>query len=207
MFDIGFWEMAFIGVIALLVVGPDRLPKVAREVGSWIGKARRMIRDVKTDIKSELSAEELREFREFKQEISGAKEGFNEMKKSVTDSTGMADLKDELKAATDEINEGLNTDPEVLGVADSGSNSTEGKKPSGSGGSKKKAKSKVAKKKTAAKKKVAKKKTAKKKAASKKTAAKKASTKKITKKTAKKSSSKVVKKAPASKTADKKAKA
>ena len=202
MFDIGFWEMAFIGVIALLVVGPDRLPKVAREVGSWIGKARRMIRDVKTDIKSELSAEELKEFREFKQEISGAKEGFNDMKKSVTDSTGIADLKDELKAATDEINEGLNTDPEVLGVADAGSNSAEGKKSSRSSGSKKKAKSKTANKKTAAKKK-----TAKKKSAKKKTAAKKAPTKKITKKTTKKPSSKVVKKTPAKKAADKKAKA
>jgi len=207
MFDIGFWEMAFIGVIALLVVGPDRLPKVAREVGSWIGKARRMIRDVKTDIKSELSAEELREFREFKQEISGAKEGFNEMKKSVTDSTGMADLKDELKATTDEINEGLNTDPEVLGVAGAAADSAAGSKSASSSGSKKKTSSKAAKKKTAAKKKATKKKVAKKKTAKKKTATKKTPSRKTTKKTAKKSSGKVVKKASARKTADTQAKA
>jgi sec-independent protein translocase protein TatB len=42
MFDIGFWEMAFIGVIALVVIGPERLPGVARTAGLWVGKARRM---------------------------------------------------------------------------------------------------------------------------------------------------------------------
>ena len=38
MFDVGFWEMAFIGVIALVVIGPERLPGVARSVGLWVGK-------------------------------------------------------------------------------------------------------------------------------------------------------------------------
>ena len=40
MFDIGFWELAMLGVIALLVIGPERLPKAARVAGLWFGKIR-----------------------------------------------------------------------------------------------------------------------------------------------------------------------
>jgi len=60
MFDIGFWELIFILVIALLVVGPERLPRVARTVGLWLGKARGLIASVKADIDRELAAEELK---------------------------------------------------------------------------------------------------------------------------------------------------
>jgi len=60
MFDIGFWELTMIAVIALLVIGPDKLPDVARTAGKWVGRARRFVGDVKTDIDRELRQEELR---------------------------------------------------------------------------------------------------------------------------------------------------
>ncbi len=60
MFDIGFWELALIFVVALLVLGPERLPRAARTVGLWIGKARQILSSVKSDIDRELRAEELK---------------------------------------------------------------------------------------------------------------------------------------------------
>ena len=60
MFDIGFWEITTIAVIALLVIGPDKLPGVARSAGKWVGRARRFVGDVKTDIDRELKQDELR---------------------------------------------------------------------------------------------------------------------------------------------------
>lgn len=60
MFDIGFFELLLIGVVTLLVVGPERLPKLARTAGLWMGKARSMVSQVKADIDRELAAEELK---------------------------------------------------------------------------------------------------------------------------------------------------
>jgi sec-independent protein translocase protein TatB len=60
MFDIGFWELTIIGVVALLVIGPERLPKVARTAGMWLGRGRRFVASVKSDIDRELAAEELK---------------------------------------------------------------------------------------------------------------------------------------------------
>lgn len=60
MFDVGFMELGLIGVVALLVIGPERLPKLAKTAGMWAGRARRMISSVKRDIERELQAEELK---------------------------------------------------------------------------------------------------------------------------------------------------
>jgi len=60
MFDIGFFELLLIAVVALLVIGPERLPTVARTAGLWLGKGRRMLQSVKADIDRELKAEELK---------------------------------------------------------------------------------------------------------------------------------------------------
>lgn len=61
MFDVGFSELCLIGLVSLLVIGPERLPKVARLAGFWLGKMRSMVASVKEEIKLELQAEELRQ--------------------------------------------------------------------------------------------------------------------------------------------------
>jgi sec-independent protein translocase protein TatB len=61
MFDVGFSELLLIGLVSLLVIGPERLPKVARVAGFWLGKTRTMVAAVKEEIKLELQAEELRQ--------------------------------------------------------------------------------------------------------------------------------------------------
>jgi len=58
MFDVGFFELLLIGVVALLVVGPERLPKLARKGGMWVGRARRFVSSVKKDIDREIQADE-----------------------------------------------------------------------------------------------------------------------------------------------------
>ena len=60
MFEVGFAELFVLGVIALLVVGPDRLPGLARTVGVWVGRAQRMVGQVRADIEREVRADELR---------------------------------------------------------------------------------------------------------------------------------------------------
>ena len=60
MFDIGFSEVILIFVIALLVVGPERLPRIARTAGLWVGKMRGFVSSVKADIDRELATEELK---------------------------------------------------------------------------------------------------------------------------------------------------
>jgi sec-independent protein translocase protein TatB len=61
MFDVGFWELALVGLVALLVVGPERLPKLARTAGLWVGRARHALSSVKAEIDREIKAQELKE--------------------------------------------------------------------------------------------------------------------------------------------------
>ena len=90
MFDVGFWELMLIGVVALVVIGPERLPGVARTAGKWLGKGKRFLRDVKADIDQELKAEELKRILEVQKQnkplqeiIDSAMESTNEIKKDT----------------------------------------------------------------------------------------------------------------------------
>ncbi|HSG21799.1 MAG TPA: Sec-independent protein translocase protein TatB [Azonexus sp.] len=60
MFDIGFSELMLIGIVALIVIGPERLPKVARTLGHLLGRAQRYVNDVKSDINREIQLDELK---------------------------------------------------------------------------------------------------------------------------------------------------
>lgn len=60
MFDVGFSEMVVIAVVALIVIGPERLPKVARTLGHLFGRMQRYVNDVKSDISREMELDELR---------------------------------------------------------------------------------------------------------------------------------------------------
>jgi sec-independent protein translocase protein TatB len=61
MLDIGFLELMLIGVVGLLVLGPERLPKAARTAGMWIGKIKRTVSGMQREISAQLEAEELRQ--------------------------------------------------------------------------------------------------------------------------------------------------
>ena len=64
MFDFGFSELVVIGIVMLIVVGPERLPKVARTAGHLLGRLQRYVSDVKSDIQREMQLEELKKLQE-----------------------------------------------------------------------------------------------------------------------------------------------
>ena len=61
MFDFGMWEIAVIFVITLIVVGPEKMPALARKAGLYVGKFKKFVTRIKDDINSEIEAEELKE--------------------------------------------------------------------------------------------------------------------------------------------------
>ena len=72
MFDIGFSELMVIAVVALIVIGPERLPKVARTLGHLFGRMQRYVNDVKADISREMELEELRKLQSNVEEAARA---------------------------------------------------------------------------------------------------------------------------------------
>lgn len=79
MFDIAFSEMVLIAVVALVVIGPERLPKVAKTLGHMFGRLQRYVNDVKADINREM---ELDELRKLKSEVQSAA---RDLESSVSD--------------------------------------------------------------------------------------------------------------------------
>ncbi len=95
MFDVGFSELVVIALVALIVIGPERLPRVARTVGALLGRAQRYINDVKADIQREVDLEELKNIRDT----------FQEAAKSVEESVTKAGQ--ELQAAGESLNQSI----------------------------------------------------------------------------------------------------
>ena len=95
MFDVGFSEMVVIGLVALVVIGPERLPRVARTLGVLFGRMQRYVTQVKADINREIEASDLSKVktdlesaaRSFKSEVEGhaaqVQEGVREMQSTV----------------------------------------------------------------------------------------------------------------------------
>jgi len=79
-FDVGFSELMVIAVVALIVIGPERLPRVARTMGHLFGRLQRYVNDVKADINREIELEELRKF---KTEFEETARGFESSVKST----------------------------------------------------------------------------------------------------------------------------
>ncbi|MES9858394.1 MAG: Sec-independent protein translocase protein TatB [Sedimenticola sp.] len=97
MFDVGFFEILILGVVALLVVGPERLPKLAHTAGKWMGKGRSMIGSVKAEIEKEIKAEELKEI------LEKQKQALNPLEEVIEEtSSAVWDLKNETDKAVNE---------------------------------------------------------------------------------------------------------
>ena len=83
MFDIGFWEFALIGVITLIVVGPERMPAIAKTAGHYIGKAKRFVAKIQEDIGDEIEADKLKEHLNLEDKDANIVEIFEETKESL----------------------------------------------------------------------------------------------------------------------------
>ena len=106
MFDVGFWELAIIAVIALLVIGPERLPKAARTAGLWVGRARRMVTDVKSDIDREIREGDLAELKKAGEELKKTQSAVESAGAEIIEDSELGELKktgEELKAAKGEF--------------------------------------------------------------------------------------------------------
>lgn len=102
MFDIGFWELALIGIIALLVLGPQRLPEAARAAGQWVARIRNFINNVKQDLDQQLRADELAELRKLKEELEQARQSIAEAGQGVSESINRISNDDYLLSAIDD---------------------------------------------------------------------------------------------------------
>lgn len=91
MFDVGFSELLLTALVALLVIGPERLPKLARTIGLWTGRARRFINQVKDDIDREMKAEELKRIMDEQSKSSGIHEMIEETRDAIEETRGAID--------------------------------------------------------------------------------------------------------------------
>jgi len=108
-FDISFTELMLVGVVALVVIGPEKLPKVARTVGHLLGRAQRYVNDVKGDIQREV---ELDELRKMKQEMESAAQSM-QSSFSQTESElrqGLQAPIDEMKSLGDDLKDNFKDD-------------------------------------------------------------------------------------------------
>ncbi len=97
MFDIGFSEIVVIAVVALIVIGPERLPRTARMLGHLFGRLQRYVNEVKADINREM---ELDELRRLQHEVKGAASEFEQSMR-----TAATDLQSGVKNVERELNE------------------------------------------------------------------------------------------------------
>lgn len=84
MFDMGFWELIVLGVIGLIVLGPERLPTVARTLGRWTGRARSYMRTLSTELEREVNTKDLRRtFEQTRSEIDKTRSEFDQGRRQL----------------------------------------------------------------------------------------------------------------------------
>ena len=83
MFDFGFWEIAIIGIITLIVVGPEKMPALARKAGLYVGKFKKFVSKIQNDINNEIKSEELKEQLSIKDEESSLSQTVEQAKSSI----------------------------------------------------------------------------------------------------------------------------
>ncbi len=98
MFDISFSELLLIGVVALVVLGPERLPRVARTVGHMFGRAQRYMHEVKSDIQREIDLDEISSIKKQMEDASSSiKQSVNQLGSQIKDPL------DEARKAVDQL--------------------------------------------------------------------------------------------------------
>jgi len=124
MFDVSFTELMLIGVVALVVIGPERLPKVARTVGHLLGRAQRYVSDVKTDIRREIDLDEMNKLKKqmddaaqslqasMRETSSSIQEPFTEARKSLSETS--ASIEGMMEQARKEVSPASAAQPEPV---------------------------------------------------------------------------------------------
>ncbi len=107
MFDIGFFELVLVGVVALVVLGPEKLPGAIRTASLWIGRLRRSFNNIKQDIEKEIGADEIR--RQLRNEAIMDK--FKNTKSQMTDTINM------VKKETDAFRKNVELESQVAGLS------------------------------------------------------------------------------------------
>jgi sec-independent protein translocase protein TatB len=107
MFDIGFLEIVIIAAIALIVLGPERLPRAARTAGMWVGRARSMVSAVKTDIDREIRESELADMRKLGEEVTSIKSDLTKTAESIAKDDSMGDVVDSIKESANAMNQDI----------------------------------------------------------------------------------------------------
>ena len=105
MLDMGFLELLVIGIIALIVLGPERLPKAARTLGLWVGKAKQGFNSVKNEIERELKVQELQ------QQIEQQKSELENQIKSNSLSEEISQAQSTINKTTSSLSQTLNDKP------------------------------------------------------------------------------------------------
>lgn len=107
MFDVSFTELMVIGVIALIVIGPERLPRVAKTIGHLLGRAQRYVSDVKGDIRREIELDDLRKFKsEMDDAAQSVQSSLRDTEKSLRSHSD--ELRDVLDKTAKDAQAGLN---------------------------------------------------------------------------------------------------
>ncbi|WP_416233116.1 Sec-independent protein translocase protein TatB [Castellaniella sp.] len=107
MFDVSFSELMLIGVIALIVIGPERLPKVARTIGHLLGRAQRYVNEVKSDIQKEMDLKDIGDIKHQMEDAARSVQtsmtsSVDDLKSAVTQPTqAIQDSLDEARKALD----------------------------------------------------------------------------------------------------------
>ena len=91
MFDIGFSELVVIGLVALIVIGPERLPRVARTGGALLGRLQRYVNDVKSEVRREMEIEDLKRFQsQITEQVHEVENSIHKELRAVEDVTNSA---------------------------------------------------------------------------------------------------------------------
>lgn len=110
MIDLGISKLALIGVVALVVIGPERLPKVARMAGTMFGRAQRYINEVKSEVSREIELDELRKMQKEMQDAA------SDVEQSIA--KNISEVENEIREAHDSLSNPLleTTTPDQLAV-------------------------------------------------------------------------------------------
>ena len=115
MFDMGFAELLIVAVVALIVLGPDKLPTAIKTVGMWVGRIRRTVSSIQTEISEELRIDEMKRTaaiskEELDQELKEMTKPFNEVVSNESPMSAKASSPEELQDAAAEKQAGPSSD-------------------------------------------------------------------------------------------------